>query len=94
MNPRTDWLNELQKNVSELIAKSPAADIEKNIRALMSQTFTRMDLLTREEFDDQNALLERALVRIAALETKVQALELQLSAVNTGEQENVETPRA
>lgn len=85
MNPRTDWLNELQKSVSELIAKSPAADIEKNVRALMSQTFTRMDLLTREEFDDQSALLERALVRIATLEAKVQKLESQLNAEDSTE---------
>lgn len=80
MNSRTDWLNDLQKNISDLIAKSPAADIEKNIRALMSQTFTRMDLLTREEFDDQSALLERALERITNLESRVLALEAQLNA--------------
>ncbi|MCQ9616470.1 accessory factor UbiK family protein [Paenalcaligenes niemegkensis] len=80
MNPRTDWFNELQKNISELIAKSPAADIEKNVRALMSQTFTRMDLLTREEFENQSALLERALVRITTLESRVQALEAKLNA--------------
>lgn len=75
MNPRTDWLNDLQKNVSDLIAKSPAADIEKNARAMMTQAFSRMDLLTREEFDTQSALLDRALQRIAALEARVQELE-------------------
>ncbi|NHC62397.1 accessory factor UbiK family protein [Paenalcaligenes suwonensis] len=75
MNPRTDWLNDLQKNVSDLIAKSPAADIEKNVRAMMTQAFSRMDLLTREEFDTQSALLDRALQRIAALEARVQELE-------------------
>ena len=85
MNPRTDWLNDLQKNISDLIAKSPAADIEKNIRALMSQTFTRMDLLTREEFDDQSALLERALERITNLESRVLALEAQLNAEKTSQ---------
>lgn len=89
MNPRTDWLNELQKNVSELIAKSPAADIEKNVRALMTQTFTRMDLLTREEFDDQSALLARALERIAALESRVQVLEAQSQAKSSSTVENV-----
>lgn len=85
MNSRTDWLNDLQKNISDLIAKSPAADIEKNIRALMSQTFTRMDLLTREEFDDQSALLERALERITNLESRVLALEAQLNAEKTSQ---------
>ncbi|WP_394065601.1 accessory factor UbiK family protein [Alcaligenes sp. WGS1538] len=72
---RSDWLEDLQKNVSELIAKSPAADIERNVKAFMGQTFNRMDLVTRDEFDTYKLMLERALARIAALETRLQALE-------------------
>jgi|SRR5690625_638218 len=75
MQPRTDWINEIQRGISDLIAKSPAADVEKNVRALMTQTFARMDLITREEFDTQVALLERALERIQVLEKRVAALE-------------------
>ncbi|WP_341666508.1 accessory factor UbiK family protein [Alcaligenes sp. SDU_A2] len=72
---RNDWLEDLQKNVSELIAKSPAADIERNVKAFMGQTFNRMDLVTRDEFDTYKTMLERALARVAALETRLQALE-------------------
>ncbi|KAA0911643.1 accessory factor UbiK family protein [Pusillimonas sp. ANT_WB101] len=72
---RSDWIEEFQKNMSDLIAKSPAADIERNVKAMMAQTFSRMDLVTREEFDVQAQLLERALSRITALESRVQALE-------------------
>ena len=72
---RNDWMEDFQKNMSELIAKSPAADIERNVKAMMSQTFARMDLITREEFDVQAQLLERALARITVLESRVQALE-------------------
>ena len=75
MVTRNDWFEDLQKNMSELIAKSPAADIERNVKAMMAQAFSRMDLVTREEFDVQAQLLERALARIAALEARVQALE-------------------
>ena len=75
MNNRSAFFEEFQKNISELIAKSPAADIERNVKAMMSQTFARMDLITREEFDIQTDLLERALARISVLEAKVQALE-------------------
>jgi len=75
MAHRSDFFEEFQKNISELIAKSPAADIERNVKAMMAQTFSRLDLITREEFDTQSELLERALARIAALEAKVQALE-------------------
>ena len=72
---RNDWIEDFQKNMSELIAKSPAADIERNVKAMMAQTFSRMDLITREEFDVQAQLLERALARITALESRVQVLE-------------------
>jgi BMFP domain-containing protein YqiC len=72
---RTDWINDFQKNVSDLIARSPAADIERNVKALMGQTFSKLDLVSREEFDIQAQLLERALARVAALEQRLQALE-------------------
>jgi len=72
------WLDDFQKNMSELLAKTPAADIERNMKALMAQTFARMDLITREEFDIQADLLARALERVQALESQVQALEQRL----------------
>ncbi|HWK62784.1 MAG TPA: accessory factor UbiK family protein [Eoetvoesiella sp.] len=81
MANRADWFEDFQKNVSELIAKSPAADIERNVKAMMAQTFSRLDLITREEFDTQAELLERALARIAVLEVKVRELE---TTVSTG----------
>lgn len=77
---RTDWFEDFQKNVSDLIAKSPAADIERNVKAMMAQTFSRLDLITREEFDTQAELLERALARITVLEAKVQTLETAANA--------------
>lgn len=75
MNTRNDWFEDLQRNISEMIAKSPAGDIERNVRAMMTQTFSRMDLITREEFDIQKELLERLMERVTALELRLQALE-------------------
>lgn len=69
------WMDDFQKNMSELLAKTPAADIERNIRALMAQTFSKMDLITRDEFDVQTDLLNRAIQRIETLEARVQVLE-------------------
>lgn len=80
MMNRTDWFEDLQKNVSEMIKNSPAADIERNVKAMMAQTFSRLDLVTREEFDIQAALLEKALARVAALETRLAALEAQTAS--------------
>ena len=66
---------EFQKNMQELIAKSPAADIEKNVKAFMSQGFSKLDLVTREEFDIQVAMVDRLRERIDALEAQIKALE-------------------
>lgn len=75
MNPRNDWFDDLQRNVSDMIAKSPAGDIERNVKAMMAQTFTRMDLITREEFDIQKELLERLFERVTMLEQRIRVLE-------------------
>ena len=77
----TAWIEDLKKNVSDLIAKSPAADIERNVKASMSQAFNRMDLVTREEFDVQTDLLSRAQVRIEALEQQLHTLEARVAAL-------------
>jgi len=54
------------------------SDVEKNVRAALSATFARMDLVTREEFDIQSALLARTRELVNALEKKVGELEQQL----------------
>ena len=77
MTQTKDWFDDLQRNISDLIAKSPAADIERNVKAMLGQAFSKMDLVTREELEVQTQLLQRALTRIAALEAK---LEVQSSA--------------
>ena len=67
--------DDFQKNMSEFLAKTPVDDIERNMMAFMTQAFSRMDLVTREEFDIQADLLARALERVESLEARVQALE-------------------
>ncbi|MDP4909430.1 MAG: accessory factor UbiK family protein [Burkholderiaceae bacterium] len=77
----TAWFEEFQKNVSELIAKSPAADLERNVKAFIGQAFTRMDLVTREDFEVQADLLSRAQVRIESLEQQLHALETRVATL-------------
>lgn len=69
------WFEDFQKNMSELLAKTPAADIERTMKAFMVQAFARMDLVTREDFEVQAALLARTLKRVDELEVRVKALE-------------------
>lgn len=70
--------DELNRRVSELIAASPARDIEKNLRALMSSSFSRLDLVTREEFDVQQEVLRRTREKLAQMEARVAELEAKL----------------
>ena len=57
--------------------QSPAADLEKNLKALMSQGFAKLDLLTREEFDVQTEVLARTRAKLELLEARVAELETQ-----------------
>lgn len=66
---------ELSNRLSALIAASPAADIEKNARALLSGFFARLDLISREEFDIQAQVLQRTREMLKALEERVDRLE-------------------
>ena len=50
-------------------------DAEKNIRAAMSSTFNKLDLVTREEFEVQSQVLLRTREKLQALEKRVEELE-------------------
>jgi BMFP domain-containing protein YqiC len=54
---------------------TPAVDVEKNLRALLSSTFSRLDLVTREEFDVQREVLVRSREKITQLEARISELE-------------------
>ncbi len=84
MIPKNAWFEEFQKNVSDLIARSPAADIERNVKAFMGQAFNKMDLITREEFDIQVDMLKRVQERAAALEEQVLQLEQRMTLLESG----------
>ncbi len=78
MNP-PQMLDQLAGKFAEAAANSPVKDIEKNVRALAASAFARLDLVTREEFDVQCALLERTSAQLAVLEERVATLEAELA---------------
>jgi hypothetical protein len=77
MNPKL--LDEINEKMKAVLAQGPAADIEKNLRALLAGAFSRLDLVTREEFDVQREVLLRTRAKLAELEKKVAALEADTS---------------
>ena len=66
---------ELRSRIDEAFRNSPAQDIEKNLRALLSSWFERLDLVLREDFEVQKKLLERAQAKLVELEARVAELE-------------------
>ena len=68
-------LEEISSKISKLLANTPVADMEKNMRALLSSTFAKLDLVTREEFDVQREVLARSREKITQLEARLAELE-------------------
>lgn len=50
-------------------------DLESQFRSVLKSSFEKMDLVTREEFDIQKAVLERTRVKLEALERQLDELE-------------------
>jgi BMFP domain-containing protein YqiC len=73
MNQRL--LDELNDRLKALLAHSPAADLEKNLKAMLASFFSRLDLVTREEFDVQREVLARTRAKLQELEAKLAELE-------------------
>ncbi len=76
-------LDDLSAKLSAAANSSPARDIEKNLRALLSQGFAKLDLVTREEFDVQTQVLARTREKLTELEARVAELEAQRSATSS-----------
>jgi len=77
MNER--FLGDLSAKLAELARNNPAKDLEKNVRGLLSSAFTRLDLVSREEYDAQALVLARAREQLAKLEARVAELEARLA---------------
>ena len=71
-------LQNLSNKIRDVIKDSPINDIEDNINALLKSTFTKMDLINREEFDVQTEVLKRTRAKLERLEAKIIDLEHKL----------------
>jgi len=68
-------IEEMLTKFSEILARSPAKDMEQNAKALLKSMLQRMDIVSRDEFEAQQALLTRALTQVNMLEARVAELE-------------------
>jgi BMFP domain-containing protein YqiC len=69
------FIEDLSLKIKEAVKNSPAGDLEKNIHALLQGMFTKLELVSREEFDVQSEVLRQTKEKLAALEKQIEALE-------------------
>ncbi|CAN4273849.1 Ubiquinone biosynthesis accessory factor UbiK [Methylophilaceae bacterium] len=70
----SEKLNEISNKIKEVVQESPLGDAEKNIYALLQSVFTKMELVSREEFDVQAAVLRSTREKLDALEKQLAEL--------------------
>lgn len=71
-------IDEIVKRLLESLpegARSLQRDLETNFRAVLRANLSKLDLVTRDEFDAQAKVLERTRAKLEALEAKVAAFE-------------------
>ncbi len=76
-------LDDLARQLAQSLPQNLRAlgdDLERNFKALLHSGLDRMDLVTREEFDVQSAVLERTREKLEALEARIAELERSLAA--------------
>ncbi len=74
----TTALDELARRLAEAVPESVRAlgrDLEGNFKAVLQAQLSKLDLVSRQEFDVQAALLARTQEKLAALEARLQELE-------------------
>lgn len=68
-------IKEISIKIKQLVESSPISELDSNLHALFQGALPKMDLVSREEFDIQAALLARTQQQLRLMEEKIAALE-------------------
>ena len=77
MIDKTALINSIAQKAGDILGPEKSRtreDIEKNIKALMSSSLAKLDLVTREEFDNQCAVLQHTRAKLERLEKELDEL--------------------
>jgi ubiquinone biosynthesis accessory factor UbiK len=75
MKPPMPFLDDIANKLGEVFRQSPARDLERNIKAGLTSWLSKLDLVTREEFDVQTEVLARTREKLVQLEARLKELE-------------------
>jgi ubiquinone biosynthesis accessory factor UbiK len=76
-------LDDLAKRLADAVPESVrnlGRDLEGNFKAVLQAQLSKLDLVSRQEFDVQSALLARTQTALSALETRLKELESKLAS--------------
>ena len=88
-------LDDLARRLDEILPpgiRETQRDVEQNLRAALNSTFAKLNLVTREEFDIQSALLARTRTQLKLFETQVATLEAQLAGEKSDSRNHKQEP--
>ena len=81
-------IDELARRLSGLVPpglRESRDDIQENFKAVLQSGLAKLDLVTREEFEVQRAVLLRTREKLEALEAQVRQIESQATLPTSGE---------
>lgn len=83
MQPSANFIDSLTEKVSSLLSGSGEAngfqkDLKKNVRAVVASAVSKLDIVSKEEFDAQAAVLKRSREKIDKMEQQLAELTAQL----------------
>ena len=81
LNINSQTLDELAAKIGAAFQSSPAKDLEKNVKTLLSSGLAKLDVVTRAEFDIQREVLQRTREKVEKLEVRVAQLEARSAGV-------------
>ena len=73
--PPSEFIQDLAGKLGEVLKQSPAKDIEHNLKAGVTSMLSKLDMVSREEFDVQTEVLLRTRAKLEQLEARLAALE-------------------
>lgn len=79
---KNEFIERLSNNIKDIIKNSPAADLQKNLDALIQGIFTKTGLISREELDIQAEVLKTTREKLEACEKKLAEIEQELQKNN------------
>lgn len=76
-------IGEVIQQVNEIVGNSGIkGEVDKSMRALVQSGLSRLDMVSREEFDAQAEILKRTKTQVAVLEAQLEELTREMESLN------------